>query len=115
MGLQLVDKQFDEGSVKRSGMGSFVWNVCALLCVESLRYAVKVKAVLAELLEKKGHEDRLRYASGGNETCEFAVAQGTGGELGGTVVSQLPREDLKGGEAGHSCFARPLGGLNCTM
>ena len=98
MGLQLVDKQFDEGSVKSSGMGSFVWNICALLCVESLRYAVKVKAVLAELLEKKGHEDRLRYASGGNETCKFAVAQCTGGELGGTVVGQLPREDLKGGE-----------------
>ena len=115
MGLQLVNKQFDEGSVKRSGMGSFVGSVCALLGVESLRDAVKVKAVLAELLEKMGDEDRLRYASGGNETCEFAVAQGTGGELGGTVVSQLPREDLKGGEAGHSCFARPLGGLNCTM
>ena len=54
MGLQLVDKQFDEGSVERSGMGGFVWNVCALLCVESLRDAVKVKAVLTELLEKKG-------------------------------------------------------------
>ena len=115
MGLQLVDKQFDEGSVKSSCVGSFVGNVCALLCVKSLRDAVEVKAVLAELLEKKGHEDRLRYASGCNETCEFAVAQGTGSELGGTVVSQLPREDLKGGEAGHSCFARPLGGLNCTM
>ena len=115
MGLQLVDTQFDEGSVKRSGMGSFVGNVCALLGVESLRDAVKVKAVLAELLEKMGHEDGLRYASGGNETCEFAVAQGTGGELGGTVVSQLPRENLKGGESGHSCFSRPLGGLDCTM
>ena len=57
MGLQLVDKQFDEGSVKRSGMGSFVGNVCALLGVESLHDAVKVKAVLAELLEKMGHED----------------------------------------------------------
>ena len=54
VGLQLVDKQFDEGSVERSGMGSFVGNVCALLCVESLRDAVKVKAVLTELLEKKG-------------------------------------------------------------
>ena len=49
MGLQLVDKQFDEGSVKRSGMGSFVGNVCVLLGVESLRDAVKVKAVLTEL------------------------------------------------------------------
>ena len=71
--------------------------------------------MLAELLEEKGHKDRLRYASGGNETCKFAVAQCTGGELRGTVVGQLPREDLKGGEASHSCFARPLGGLNCTM
>ena len=115
MGLQLVDKQFDEGSVKSSSVGSFVGNVCALLCVKRLRDAVEVKAVLAELLEKKSHEDRLRYASGGNETCEFAVAQCTGGELGGTVVGQLPREDLKCGEAGHSCFARPLGGLDCSM
>ena len=57
MGLQLVDKQFDEGSVKRSGMGSFVGNVCVLLGVESFRDAVKVKAVLTELLEKMGHED----------------------------------------------------------
>ena len=57
MGLQLVDKQFDEGSVKSSSMGGFVGNVCALLCVKSLRDAVKVKAVLAELLEKEGHED----------------------------------------------------------
>ena len=115
MGLQLVDKQFDEGSVKSSSVGSFVGNVCAVLSVESVRDAIKVKAVLAELLEKKGYEDRLRYASGGNETCEFAVAQCAGGELRGTVVGQLPREDLKCGEAGHSCFARPLGGLDCTM
>ena len=54
MGLQLVNKQFDEGSVKRSGMGGFVGNVCALLGVEGLRDAVKVKAVLTELLEKMG-------------------------------------------------------------
>ena len=62
-----------------------------------------------------GHENRLRYASGGNETCVFAVAEGTGGELGGAVVSQLPRENLKGGESCHARFARPLGGLDCTM
>ena len=59
--------------------------------------------MLAELLEKECYEDRLCYASGGNETCEFAVAQCAGGELRGTVVGQLPREDLKCGEAGHLC------------
>ena len=115
MGLQLVDKQFDEGSMKISSVGGFVGNVCGVLSVESVRDAVKVKAVLAELLEEECYEDRLCYASGGNETCEFAVAQCAGGELRGTVVGQLPREDLKCGEAGHSCFARPLGGLDCTM
>ena len=57
MGFQLVNKQFDEGSVKSSGVGGFVGNVCALLGVEGLRDAVKVKAVLTELLEKMGHEN----------------------------------------------------------
>ena len=38
--------------MKRSGMGGFVGDVCALLGVEGLRDAVKVKALLTELLEK---------------------------------------------------------------
>ena len=33
MGLQLVDKEFDEGSVERAGMGGLVGNVCVLLGV----------------------------------------------------------------------------------
>ena len=101
--------------MKRSGVGGFVGDVCALLGVEGLRDAVKVKALFTELLEKMGHENRLRYASGGNKTCVFAVAEGAGGELGGAVVSQLPRENLKGWESCHACFSRPLGGLDCTM
>ena len=96
-------------------MCGFAGDVRALFCVEGLRNAVKVKAFLAELLEKVGHENRLRNASGGNESRVFAAAKGTGGKFGGAVVCQLPREDFKGREPCHSCFARPLGGLDCTM
>ena len=98
-----------------SGVCGFAGNVRALFCVEGLRNAVKVKAFLTELLEKVGHENRLRNASGGNKSGVFAVAKCVGSKLGGAVVSQLPREDFKGRESCHACFSRPLGGLDCTM
>ena len=101
--------------MERSGVGGFAGDVRALFGVEGLRNAVKVKAFLTELLEKVGHENRLRNASGGNKSGVFAVAKGAGSKFGGAVVSQLPREDFKGWESCHSCFPRPLGGLDCTM
>ena len=101
--------------MERSGVCGFAGNVRALFCVEGLCDAVKVKALLAQLLEKVGHENRLRNASGGNETRIFAVAECAGGKFGGAVVRQLPRENFKGREPCHSCFSRPLGGLDCTM
>ena len=101
--------------MERSGVGGFAGNVRALFGAEGFRNAVEVEAFLAELLEKVGHENRLRNASGGNESCVFAIAKCAGSEFGGAVVSQLPREDFKGREPGHSCFPRPLGGLDCTM
>ena len=65
--------------MKRSGVGGFVGDVRALLGVEGLRDAVKVKAFFTELLEKMGHEDRLRYASGGNKTCHACFSRPLGG------------------------------------
>ena len=50
--------------MERSGVCGFAGNVRALFCVEGLCNAVKVKAFLAELLEKVGHKNRLRNASG---------------------------------------------------
>ena len=98
-----------------SGLCGFAGNVGALFGVEGLGDAVEVEAFLAELLEKVGHENRLRNTSGGNEARVFSVAKSAGGKFGGAVVRQLPREDIEGRKPSHSCFSRPLCGLDCTV
>ena len=98
-----------------SGLCGFAGNVGALFGVEGLGDAVEVEAFLAELLEKVGHENRLRNTSGGNETSVFAIAKSAGGKFGGTMVRQLPWEDVEGRKPCHPCFSRPLCGLDCTV
>ena len=68
-----------------SGLCGFAGNVGALFGVEGLGDAVEVEAFLAELLEKVGHENRLRNTSGGNEARVFAVAKSAGGKFGGAM------------------------------
>ena len=53
--------------------------------------------------------------SGGNKTSVFSVAKSAGGELRSPMVRQLPWEDVKRRKSCHSCFPRPLCGLNGTV
>ena len=69
-----------------TGLGGFVGYGGAGFGVHGFSNGVQVQSLFTYLLKEMGGEDRLCDTPGRNEPAKFAMAEGSGGEVGCPVV-----------------------------